>query len=142
MKLQSTLPQRVFFIHFAVVLNVLILVFVMTLASSYIESNYGYGVKVPSSRFMMNVTGTRYVLSVTAGENPVFFLNNKRVTGGLPMLRNELGRIAGAYGEGGGSRTTIILYFDRAVSHGMEQELINLILEKGMNCAVAARPDA
>lgn len=141
MKLQSTLPQHVFFIHLAVVLDVLVLVFVMTLASSYVESNYGYSIKVPSSRFMMNVTGTRYVLSVTAGENPVFFFNNKRLDGGFPMLRNELDRIASKYGEGGGSRTTIILYFDKAVSRDMEQRLIDLILEKGMNCAVAARPD-
>ena len=141
MKLHSTLPQRVFFIHLAVVLDVLVLVFVMTLATSYIESNYGYGIKVPTSRFMMNVTGSRYVLSMTAGDSPVFFLNNKRLAGGLPMLRGELDKIAAKYGEGGGSRTTIILYFDKAVSQGMQQQLIDLVLEKGMNCAVAARPD-
>ncbi|MEG0024371.1 MAG: hypothetical protein RR250_00600 [Akkermansia sp.] len=141
MKVESTLPQNVFFIHLAVLLDVVILVFVLTMLTSRIGSDYGFNVKLPSSQFLINATDDRYVLSVTAGENPIFFINNKRMDGGLPQLKAELSRIAGTYGEDGAGRVTVVLYFDQAVNRGLEQSVVDMVLDKGMNCAVAAEPN-
>lgn len=141
MKPESTLPKSGFFIHLAVLADVLALVFVLTLMGSGIYSKYGVGVQMPPSQYLMNVRGEHYLVSVTAGESPVYYLNNKRLEDGLTSLEKELDKIVDRVGQSQAGLVTIVLFMDQAVSRSVEQQLFNTVLSRGLMCAVAAEPE-
>ena len=140
MKLESTLPKGAFFVHLAVILDVVVLLFVVTLITTGIVPKYGFNVKTPPSEFLINIQGEYYVVSVTAGESPVVFFDNRRLENGVAGLEKELDDIVAKEGSEGAGRITIILNMDQAVSRAMEQNLIEMVLEHGLTCAVAGSP--
>ncbi len=70
---------------------------------------YGYEVKAPSSRFLMNIVGDVEFISVTAGDQPAFYIGNRLIEGGLPGVSAELTGFPGERGDGGGGRVGIAL---------------------------------
>ncbi len=102
--------------------------------------SYGYEVKAPSSSFLMSVTGDLEFISVTAGEQPAFYLGNRLIEGGLDGLSAELDRLALEHERRDGGRMSVALRMDAAVSRALEQQLVDLILSKRLTCYIAAEP--
>ena len=111
-KTRSTLPAGAFFIQVVVLLDLVVLVCVLTIMTSRVGMAYGYEVKAPSSRL---------------------------IEGGLPGVSSELDRISREHGENG-SRMGIALRLDDSVSRALEQQLVDMVLAKGMTCYIAAEP--
>lgn len=141
-KTRSTLPTGAFFLQVVVLLDLVILVCVLTVMTSRVGMTYGYEVKAPSSRFLMNVVGDVEFISVTAGDQPSFYMGNRLIEGGLAGVSAELDRISRDHeGTNGSGRMSIALRLDSAVSRALEQQLVNMVLSKGMSCYIAAEPE-
>jgi len=138
-KTRSTLPAGAFFIQVVVLLDLVVLVCVLTIMTSRVGMTYGYEVKAPSSRFLMNIAGDVEFVSVTAGDQPAFYIGNRLIEGGVPGVSAELDRIFRKHGESGG-RTGVALRLDSSVSRALEQQLVDMVLSKGMTCYIAAEP--
>ena len=115
-KTRSTLPAGAFFIQVVVLLDLVVLV-----------------------HFLMNIVGDVEFISVTAGDQPAFYIGNRLIEGGLPGVSSELDRISREHGENG-SRMGIALRLDDSVSRALEQQLVDMVLAKGMTCYIAAEP--
>ena len=139
-KTRSTLPTGAFFMQVVVLLDLVVLVCVLTIMTSRVGMAYGYEVKAPSSRFLMNIVGDVEFISVTAGDQPAFYIGNRLIEGGLPGVSAELDRISRENGGDGGGRVGIALRLDSAVSRALEQQLVDMVLAKGMTCYIAAEP--
>ncbi len=136
----STLPTGAFFMQVVVLLDLVVLVCVLTIMTSRVGMAYGYEVKAPSSRFLMNIVGDVEFISVTAGDQPAFYIGNRLIEGGLPGVSAELDRISRENEGDGGGRVGIALRLDSAVSRALEQQLVDMVLAKGMTCYIAAEP--
>lgn len=139
-KTRSTLPTGAFFMQVVVLLDLVVLVCVLTIMTSRVGMAYGYEVKAPSSRFLMNIVGDVEFISVTAGDQPAFYIGNRLIEGGLPGVSAELDRISRENEGDGGGRVRIALRLDSAVSRALEQQLVDMVLAKGMTCYIAAEP--
>ena len=139
-KTRSTLPTGAFFMQVVVLLDLVVLVCVLTFMTSRVGMAYGYEVKAPSSRFLMNIVGDVEFISVTAGDQPAFYIGNRLIEGGLPGVSAELDRISRENEGDGGGRVGIALRLDSAVSRALEQQLVDMVLAKGMTCYIAAEP--
>ena len=139
-KTRSTLPTGAFFMQVVVLLDLVVLVCVLTIMTSRVGMAYGYEVKAPSSRFLMNIVGDVEFISVTAGDQPTFYIGNRLIEGGLPGVSAELDRISRENEGDGGGRVGIALRLDSAVSRALEQQLVDMVLAKGMTCYIAAEP--
>ncbi|PNC34592.1 hypothetical protein CXU12_06670 [Akkermansia muciniphila] len=139
-KTRSTLPTGAFFMQVVVLLDLVVLVCVLTIMTSRVGMAYGYEVKAPSSRFLMNIVGDVEFISVTAGDQPAFYIGNRLIEGGLPGVSAELDRISWENEGDGGGRVGIALRLDSAVSRALEQQLVDMVLAKGMTCYIAAEP--
>ena len=126
-KTRSTLPTGAFFLQVTVLLDLVILVCVLTVMTSRVGMEYGYEVKAPASGFLMNIVGDVEFISVTAGEQPSFYLGNRLIEGGLS-------------GADGSDRMSIALRLDSSVSHGLREQLENMGLSRGMKCYIATEP--
>lgn len=141
MRVRSTLPNGDFYIHITVLLNMIVLVCVLTLLSADIVPRFGFSVRATESRFLMeNMEGERYIVAVTAGENPVVFLNKQKLDGGIQALSEELDKIADSRMDEGEGETNVVLVLDRAVSRAMEQRLVDMVLSRSMSCSIASEP--
>ena len=139
-KTRSTLPTGAFFMQVVVLLDLVVLVCVLTIMTSRVGMAYGYEVKAPSSRFLMNIVGDVEFISVTAGDQPAFYIGNRLIEGGRPGVSAELDRISRENEGDGGGRVGIALRLDSAVSRALEQQLVDMVLAKGMTCYIAAEP--
>lgn len=139
-KTRSTLPTGAFFMQVVVLLDLVVLVCVLTIMTSRVGMAYGYEVKAPSSRFLMNIVGDVEFISVTTGDQPAFYIGNRLIEGGLPGVSAELDRISRENEGDGGGRVGIALRLDSAVSRALEQQLVDMVLAKGMTCYIAAEP--
>ena len=139
-KTRSTLPTGAFFMQVVVLLDLVVLVCVLTIMTSRVGMAYGYEVKAPSSRFLMNIVGDVEFISVTAGDQPAFYIGNRLIEGGLPGVSAELDRISRENEGDGGGREGIALRLDSAGSRALEQQLVDMVLAKGMTCYIAAEP--
>ena len=139
-KTRSTLPTGAFFMQVVVLLDLVVLVCVLTIMTSRVGMAYGYEVKAPSSRFLMNIVGDVEFISVTAGDQPAFYIGNRLIEGGLPGVSAELDRISRENEGDVGGRGGIALRLDSAVSRALEQQLVDMVLAKGMTCYIAAEP--
>ena len=139
-KTRSTLPTGAFFMQVVVLLDLVVLVCVLTIMTSRVGMAYGYEVKAPSSRFLMNIVGDVEFISVTAGDQPAFYIGNRLIEGGLPGVSAELDRISRENEGDGEGRMGIALRLDSAVSRALEQQLVDMVRAKGMTCYIAAEP--
>ena len=139
-KTRSTLPTGAVFMQVVVLLDLVVLVCVLTIMTSRVGMAYGYEVKAPSSRFLMNIVGDVEFISVTAGDQPAFYIGNRLIEGGLPGVSAALDRISRENEGDGEGRMGIALRLDSAVSRALEQQLVDMVLAKGMTCYIAAEP--
>ncbi len=140
--IRSTLPTPSFLILGSVGLNVVILVFVLTLISSGILPRYGVSVVPAESRYHIGTYDPAYmrVLTITPGDSPRCFLESKLIKDGVRGLSREFDELIEKTPQEHRHHLTIVLYADKSISLGMVQSVIDLVLSKGMHCASAAEP--
>ncbi len=140
MKLESTLPDRPYFVHIAAVLDLVIVVLVITMASTKIGVSRGIEIQLPKSQYILSQTPNMATITVSGGSAPVFFLNNERITS-LPHLESALDKMkTDVELVHKKSQIFVVLRMDGSVSRSLEQQLIELVLSRGMTCALAADP--
>lgn len=142
-KVQSTLPLGSFLLLGCVLLDVVVLVFVVTLTGARILPRYGVSVNPAESRFHMASYDPKfmYVLTVAPGDEPRFFLESRALEGGYEGVEKALDELKAATRPEDRHRLAIVVYADKSISIGTERRLFDLVLEKGMICAAAAEPD-
>lgn len=142
-KVQSTLPVGSFLVLGCVLLDIVILVFVITLMGTRILPRYGVTVAPAASRFHMGSYDPRfmYVLTVAPGDAPRFFLENKPLTGGYEGVEKALDDLLATIPAENRHRVTIVIYADKSISVDTERRLFDIVLGKGLTCAPAAEPD-
>ena len=89
LKKSTDLSIASFLLLAAVGLNLIVLVFVLTIMTSRVGMEYGYELKPVSSRYVINSAQDMFFVSVSAGEPPEIFIDNKRIAGGLAGLSGE-----------------------------------------------------
>lgn len=128
------------FTHMAALMDIIVIIIVITLASTKIGAVNGINVQVPKSQYILAQAQNMLVLTVTGGNAPSFFINNteyKSLNDVEVALDNY--KLESAQKEDN-EQILVVLKLDSAVSRGLEQELIDLVLNRGMNCALAAEP--
>nr|WP_270589303.1 hypothetical protein [Akkermansia muciniphila] len=100
-KTRSTLPAGAFFIQVVVLLDLVVLVCVLTIMTSRVGMAYGYEVKAPSSHFLMNIVGDVEFISVTAGDQPAFYIGNRLIEAGCPAFPQNWTGFPGSMGRMG-----------------------------------------
>ncbi len=142
-KVQSTLPAGSFLLLGSVLLDIVILVFAVTLMGARILPRFGVSIAPAESRFHMGSYDPKFmrVLTVAPGDAPRFFLESELLEGGYEGVERALDNLLAATPAEDRHRLTIVIYADQSVSIGTERRLFDLVLSKGMMCAGAAEPD-
>ncbi len=118
-------------------INMLLLLCTCMLMHNHLMPYFGVNVQPASSQFIMGIldrSNTHYI-SITAGEEPRFFLRSKEIKGGWIGVEKALNALDGDTP----GRINIIINADEAVALGTTQRLIDLILTHGFTCAIAAQ---
>lgn len=138
MKIKSTLPEQPFFVHVAALLDLVVILLVVTMASTKIGATHGVEIQLPKSQYVLAQAPHTVLLTVTGGNSPSFYLNKKRITD-IVHLESDLDKLkSDADLSHKKSQIFVILRLDGSVNHALEQQLINIVLSRGMNCALAA----
>jgi biopolymer transport protein ExbD len=115
------------------VVNLLALLWLISLLGPAMVQSSGVTVELPPSRFQLERYRNHLVVTIgVADDGPAVYLGRDRVD--LKSLSARLDAIGGADGA---SRTLVLLQSDSGASVGVEREVAELILEKGFRLAVA-----
>ena len=140
MKIQSTLPDKPLFLSLVALLDLIVVVFVLTLATTKLGAINGVNVQLPQSQYVMAQMQNMIVLTVTGGNSPLYYLNNKLFDNQLDLkegLDEYKAEVENSEHKGS---ILVVLKLDAAVSHGLTQELIDMVLSSGMHCSLATEP--
>lgn len=137
-RIRSNLKDAGFAIIISAGVNLFVLLCVCVLLTSYRAPRFGINVCPPSSHFVIGAydRSLSHIITVTPGETPRFFLENREVAGGLEGMDAALDEWQCATP----SQVTVIIVCDEAVSVGAVQQLADKVLSHGYNCAFFGRP--
>lgn len=118
--------------------NVFVLLCVCVLLTSYRPLLYGVNIQPAGTHHVMESydRSGSHVITVSPGEVPRFFLEDREIDGGL----DGIDAILDTWDCPTPSRVTVIIACDEAVSIGTIQALTDRILLHGFNCALSGRP--
>lgn len=140
---RTTLPIASPMILIVVLLNIVMLISVLTLLGSNSLPRYGITIKPAESAFQLREFDPRYmrVLNITPGREQRYYLNNEPIENNLEGLSKKLDQMIHSeeilpYRD----RFTVVICADESISFGEGQQVIDLILSKGIHCANAALP--
>jgi biopolymer transport protein ExbD len=130
MKLHSTLTLRPDFLYLAPLLNVVLLLLIFFLLNSNLVVRSGIRVELPVSQSSLKPVERAHVITITAGETPTVWLNDKIIfTGdlqaGLEAIKTET--------------RFVVVNADQAVPHGMVQRVQNAVLAAGCELAMGTQ---
>ncbi|GAA5483762.1 ExbD/TolR family protein [Haloferula sargassicola] len=134
MKLVSTLPDRVGFLHVVPVLDLLALLLIALLLGPSFLNQSGIQVEMPVSRYQLARTADARVITLTAGDPVVIWLGRDRVS------EDEL--VSRLKEEREGSTTIPIAYLrsDQAIPAGEERRIAELVLGSDFRVYLLGRP--
>ena len=130
MKLQSTLTLRPDFLYLAPLLNIVLLLLIFFLLNSNLVVRSGIRVELPVSQSSLKPVQRAHIVTITAGETPSIWLNDKAVFSGdlavaLQALKNET--------------RFVVVNADQAVPHGIVQRVQNAVLAAGCELAMGTQ---
>lgn len=130
MKLHSTLTLRPDFLYLAPLLNVVLLLLIFFLLNSNLVVRSGIRVELPVSQSSLKPVERAHVITITAGETPTVWLNDKIIfTGdlqaGLEAIKTET--------------RFVVVNADQSVPHGMVQRVQNAVLAAGCELAMGTQ---
>ena len=135
MKLESTLPERPGFLFVVPAFNLFALLLVFFLLGPSFASQSGVAVELPVSRFQMERQADATVVTVTAGDSPVYWLEREPVT--LSQLSE---RLDARRGSESAPATTVLLRVDKGVPVGVQRDVAEVALQKGLRVYLLGQP--
>ena len=134
MKLETTLPDSPGFLIVVPAINLMALLLVFFLPSLFSQS--GVAVELPVSRFQLEQQEDRAVVTVTADNPPVYWLERQQVT------FSELSEQLEARRQGDWAPTsTVLLRVDKGVAVETQRNVAELALQKGFRVLLLGQPE-
>lgn len=137
-RIRSNLRGSGFAIIILAGVNLFVLLCMCVLLNSYRPPRYGINVRPAASHFLIGSydRSSSHIITVTPGETPRFFLEDREVTDGIDGMDAVLDEWAGPRPSG----VTVIIVCDEAVSVGCIQQLADKVMSRGYTCAFFGRP--
>jgi biopolymer transport protein ExbD len=116
-------------------IDVVLLLLIFFILSSSFVLQPGIKVNPPRGISQSGISNTRSILSITAQNPPMLFLNDQVIA--LDRLEGEFRRMARA-----NSNASIVVRADAEVPHGLVTEVMGRALEAGVAVVIATKPAA
>lgn len=136
MKLKLTLPSKPGFLHTLAGLDIMALILVFPLLGPSFAQQTGIEVTVHESPWRLSQMDNPIVITLGEGAGNALWVNKNLIP--IEKLEQEIQRLREE--EGGAAITTAVVRSDVAVPSGVEKDVINRILQMGLNCGLAGRP--
>lgn len=127
MKLESTLPEGVGFLHAIPLFNLLAVIVMCYALGPLLEEKTGIEVRLPASMFQVERFEEAGVITLTAGDNARMYWNSKSVS--MLELTNLLDETAA---HRSAANAAVIIRADALVSHELVQQIDELCLKKNL----------
>ena len=134
MKLESTLPESPGFLIVIPAINLVALMLVFFLPSLLSQS--GVAVELPVSRFQLERQAGEAVVTITADNPPVYWLERQQVS--FNQLSEQLDTRRQADSS---PSSTVLLRVDKGVSVETQRNLAELALQKGFRVLLLGQPE-
>ncbi len=134
MKLETTLPDRVGFLHAVPILDLFALLLVALLLGQSFMNEAGVQVELSMSRYQVARSSDAPVITLTEGEPPVLWLDRERVTEDELVARLESLR------EESGGVPSIYVRADRSIESGHERRVAEAALTAGFRVYLLGQP--
>ena len=137
-RIRSNLKGSGFAIIILAGVNLFVLLCMCVLLTSYRAPRYGINLRPAASHFVIGSydRSMSHIITVTPGETPRFFLEDREVPNGLEGIDAVLDEWKCA----SPSRVKVIIVCDEAVSVGSIQQLADKVMSHGYTCAFFGRP--
>lgn len=137
-RVRSSLKGNGFHIVVIALLNLFLLLCICVLLHHHRLPRYGANVLPASTHFVMGAydRSNSHIITVTPGETPRFFLEEKEIKDGLDGIE----RLFKTWDCAAPARITVVLVCDEAVASGTMQKLADMVLSHGFTCTLAGRP--
>lgn len=136
MKLESTLPERPGFLFVVPAFNLFALLLVFFLLGPSFVSQSGVAIELPVSRFQLERQSYETVVTVTAGDPPVYWLEREEVT-----LSELSKRLESRKDSDVSPATTVLLRVDKGVPVETQRFVAETILNKGLRVYLLGQPE-
>ena len=138
-RVHSQLKESGYPLVAAVALNLILLLVVIFVMRLHAQPRYGVdGTPAQSSYLMGQYDRSNTILiTIALGDEPRFYMHSQEVEGGLRGVEEKLQAWEGSNQR----RASVIIMQDECVPIGVTQKLINIVLECGFTCSLAARPN-
>ena len=130
MKLQSNLTLRPDFLYLAPLLNIVLLLLIFFLLNSNLVVRSGIRVDPPVSQSSLKPVERAHIITITAGDTPSVWLNDKSV---------YTGDLAAALVAVKAQSRFVVVNADQAVPHGIVQRVQNAVLAAGCDLAIGTQ---
>jgi biopolymer transport protein ExbD len=134
MKLVSTLPERVAFLHAIPLFDLFALLLVFILLGPSFVRHSGVRVEMPMSRYQVERDPNAAVITITQGSPMVLWLERERVTEG------ELIKRLAARREKSGTVPTVYIKSDARIPAEYERRIAESALQQGFRVYLLGRP--
>ena len=137
-RIRSNLKGSGFAIIVLAGVNLFVLLCMCVLLTSYRAPRYGINLRPAESHSVLGSydRSLSHIITITPGEIPRFYVENDEIQGGLDGMEDVLK----SWENPNPSHVTVIIVCDEAVSVGTVQQLADMILSHGYNCAFFGRP--
>ncbi len=140
-RVRSTLSSPGYPILIAAGVNLFLLFCFMVWSSVHKLPRYGVNVYVPESHFVMDSYNrdNLHIITITPGDSPRVYAGGKMLENGLKSLESTLDTWA-AQAPARKDAVTILIECDPAVSAGIQQQVIDMVLLRQFTCSLVGRP--
>ncbi len=141
MKLISTLPDRVGFLHAVPILDLLALLLIALLMGPSFLSQSGVQVELPVSRYQIARSADAQVITVTEGDPVVLWLGRERVTPQELDVRLKEIREASMAREGSTPIPVAYIRTDQRIDVAEERRVAEQVLAAGFRVYLLGKPE-
>lgn len=135
MKLEATHPQRSVMMIYPALLDLLMVLIVVILLGQKVEWKFGTLVELPRSVMQLSPLEDPFLLEVTAGDEPNYFLDGELLNEPAELIERLQG-LAEVAKESGGVRSVVVLRMDEANPVRLERAIVERLLAAGYQVAL------
>lgn len=119
-------------IDVAPLVDVVLLLLVFFVLNSSFVLQPGIQVTPPKSVFDRGVRDSRYIVTITANDPPIYFFNDQKME--VENLGERFEQLANDEGD-----VTVVIRADEAVSHGVVVEVMQSAVQQGLPVVLATQ---
>jgi biopolymer transport protein ExbD len=131
MKLTRSVQLNPFLIFIIPLVDIVLLLILLFLASSTFLLHPGISVNLPFSNFTLGPQKNPVIVSITAGQYPLVYYRDQQISPEELTHRLDQDHV---------TERSIIIQADRETRQGTVVEIMNLCLEKGYSVVLATSP--